>query len=149
MNIRQIVTDRIGDGWNDWPDLPIVKISSYNLTDPEKALDYGISYGYADAVGQPRQVAPKNLPELVKAYLEGVGWESWLYTVRISVKYVGMGNTDPSNLMVWFNPNRIKNVGLAIEVGCDHNVTATQLGNCYARYRCSKCGMIYEVDSSG
>lgn len=37
---------------------------------------------------------------------------------------------------------------ITLRIGCEHEMTATELGRCYYHYACNKCGYNYTVDST-
>lgn len=59
---------------------------------------------------------------------------------------VGRGNHNVVVLVqpYWYGDD---NKFVAIEVGCRHSLEVANLGRCYNRHTCTKCGLVYEVDS--
>lgn len=97
-------------------------------------------------------VKSEYLPDAVKEVLiKNQG--KHLSEVQVAVAYppvagqAGGGGENVSLIVLpwWSHEN---DHAVEVEVGCIHEIKGTNLGNCYNRYECVKCGYMYEVDSS-
>ena len=48
-------------------------------------------------------------------------------------------------ILPWWSDKNAR--AIEIEAGCSHEMQTTNLGRCYNRYSCAKCGYSYTVDS--
>lgn len=91
-----------------------------------------------------------NLPDAAKELMRKN--ESVLSNCRVTIAYppiggqTGGGGENVSLIVLpWWSHENAR--AIEIEVGCNHKMKTTNLGRCYNKYSCVKCGFEYSVDS--
>ena len=96
---------------------------------------------------------PKELRDLI-AERDGLPHGSAYYTLAFyEAPCPGQTSTGTPNWNMFLaptyrTPQKNQRQFIVGKAGCKHNIETTNLGRCYNRYTCTKCGYSYSVDSS-
>lgn len=146
---------------NAWPDVPIVKIETYDLSEAAQAYTFGSELGYAHGTGALRQPRADNLPRDVREVLQKYDMEFYLNETwwNLMRQYGEHKDSGVQNLRAIFPARRSYNFetkrqeftspGVVVILGCKHEYKATARGNCWQESTCQLCGHTFEIDSSG
>lgn len=142
-----------GDHFNKWPDVPaIVEIIRPDGT-PKDCFHLGQAIGGSECL---RSVRTEWLPEEIKMDIPFADGYMRLHPVSFvwSKRHAGnAGGSGIPNVQGVFHPTWQADYatfnGLIVELGCAHHFAGTQLGKCWRRSTCTKCGYSFEIDSSG
>lgn len=149
---HDLIMGRLSGGYNDWPDLPIVKVETWDLNDPKVARQYG----YMEAKSEVRR-APTHgsLPALVRSYLPKAPDN---YAIRVDFLYARShgwvhDDVETRNILAIMAPYHLRGPeiypAVVVELGCAHEFKGTSTQRGWHSYTCVKCGHHYEDDSSG
>lgn len=142
---------------NFWPDLPLIKMTVVDVTDPQ--ANYRLGWAAAEGLGVTYY--GRTMPmEVRKALATARHPDEHLHdqaTMHGFVTFAGVpGQTfyGDRNLLVVFPPlvsyrHEIERPGLIAEIGCAHELRSVKLGNCYHKSTCQTPGCTYAftVDS--
>jgi hypothetical protein len=157
LSEHDILVDRIGDRFNDWPDMAVVAISEVDPSDPIAMYHFGYIEGSATVY---RQVRNERLPDDVAAKLKSWGTLYWLVQTRFTLA-AARGQYDDlatRNILALIGPKRgydhkdrkatFESPALIIELGCEHEYKVIHHMHCYTKSQCVHCANVVEVDTS-
>jgi hypothetical protein len=153
-NIIEARIKTLAPNYNDWPDLPVVKIETLDVT--SKPID---AYRYGHATGSlttHKQVWTKQLPAEIRKLLPPLGDNGTIAVDFLAAPAAGQeDDLNTRNLLAVFAsrdtyyPVRKTYPALFVTLGCEHDYdeTGSRHQRGYHVGRCRKCGHRFVCDS--
>lgn len=149
--------DRLGGGFNSWPNMELVRVTEVDMSDPYEAYKFGYLMGDARIY---RQIRCEEIPDEVTELLKKYGTYRHLIYAWVTLKapHGQLDDEHKRNALVLIEPNSsydfvskkhtYTSPALVIEIGCDHDYETVQSRRCYTEGKCRKCQHTWAVDSS-